>query len=91
MVNSITVTQETSTETTNLHVHNRFHETPLMFPFFGYLNTAHNFKYDHYLSITILDINHCLVYYLKHNVSEIEFCLHLQVDPTHLCLRNAVF
>jgi hypothetical protein len=34
------------------------------------------------VTITILDIIHCPVFYLKQDVSETEFCLCLQVEPT---------
>jgi hypothetical protein len=36
------------------------------------------------LTITILDIIHCQVFYSKHNDSDTELCLCLQVEPTHL-------
>jgi hypothetical protein len=34
--------------------------------------------------IMIMNITHCSVFYLKHNVSETGFCLLLQVEPTQL-------
>jgi hypothetical protein len=37
------------------------------------------------ITITILDIMHRPVFYLKHDVSETGFCLRLQVEPTQLC------
>jgi hypothetical protein len=48
------------------------------------------------ITITILDFICRPVFYLKHNVSEAEFCLRFQVEPTQLgptdrptpCLRN---
>jgi hypothetical protein len=36
------------------------------------------------ITITILDIIHRPVFYLKHNVSEAVFCLRLQVEPIQL-------
>jgi hypothetical protein len=36
------------------------------------------------ITIKILDIIHCPIFYLEHNVSEIGFCLRLQVVPTYL-------
>jgi hypothetical protein len=36
------------------------------------------------ITITILDIIHNPVYYLKHKISETGFCLLLQMEPTHL-------
>jgi hypothetical protein len=36
------------------------------------------------VTITILDIIHRPVFYLKLDVSEAEFCLCLQVEPTHM-------
>jgi hypothetical protein len=36
------------------------------------------------ITITILGIIHRPVFYLKHDVSETEFCLRLEVEPTHL-------
>jgi hypothetical protein len=38
-----------------------------------------------YITIKILDIIHRPVFCLKHNISETEFCLRLQVEPTQLC------
>jgi hypothetical protein len=35
-----------------------------------------------YISITILDIIHLPVFYLKHDFSETGFCLCLQAEPT---------
>jgi hypothetical protein len=35
-------------------------------------------------TITILDIIHRPVFYLKHDVSDTEFCLHLQVEPNKM-------
>jgi hypothetical protein len=43
---------------------------------------AESYKYT--LTITILDNIHRPVFYLKHNVSEIGFCLRFQVEPTQL-------
>jgi hypothetical protein len=48
------------------------------------------------ITITIMDIIHCPVFYSKHNVSETAFCLNLQVEPAQLgpidrasfCLRT---
>jgi hypothetical protein len=48
------------------------------------------------MTITILDIIHRPVFYLKHHVSEAGFCLRLKVEPTQispaeraiLCLRT---
>jgi hypothetical protein len=37
-----------------------------------------------YITITILDIVHRLVSYLKLNISETGICLRLQVEPTQL-------
>jgi hypothetical protein len=31
-----------------------------------------------------MDINHCPIFYLKHDVSEAGFYLRLQVEPTQL-------
>jgi hypothetical protein len=42
------------------------------------------------ITITILDIIHRPVFYLKYNFSETEFCLRLQVEPTHLGLMDGV-
>jgi hypothetical protein len=39
---------------------------------------------DILVTITIQDIIHCPVFYLKHDVSETDFCLHIQVEPTQL-------
>jgi hypothetical protein len=36
------------------------------------------------ITITILDIVHRPVFYLKRDVSETGFCLRLQAEPTHL-------
>jgi hypothetical protein len=36
------------------------------------------------ITITILEITHRPVYYLKHSVSETGFCSRLQVEPTKL-------
>jgi hypothetical protein len=36
------------------------------------------------VTITFLDSIHRPVFYLKHDVSEIGFCLRLQVEPTEL-------
>jgi hypothetical protein len=36
------------------------------------------------MTITILDIIHRHVSYLKHDISETGFCLRLQVQPTQL-------
>jgi hypothetical protein len=47
----------------------------------------HAFCYGLHISIltnTILDIFHCPVLYLKHNIFVIGFCLRLQVEPTQL-------
>jgi hypothetical protein len=42
------------------------------------------------ITITVLDIIHHPVFYLKHNVSKAEFCLHLQVEPeANLCLQTS--
>jgi hypothetical protein len=38
--------------------------------------------------ITNLDIVHCLVIYLKHDILEAGFGLHLKVKPTQLALIN---
>jgi hypothetical protein len=38
------------------------------------------------ITITILDIIHRLVFYLKHDVSEAGFCLRLQTEPTQMGL-----
>jgi hypothetical protein len=45
-----------------------------------------NFKFM--LTITILDIIHRPVFYLKNKVSETECCLHFQVEPTQLVSVN---
>jgi hypothetical protein len=55
--------------------------------------------YQYMLPITILEIIHRPVFYLKHDVSETGFCLSLQVNTTQLgsidtaslCLRNFCF
>jgi hypothetical protein len=54
-----------------------------------------------FVTVTILDISHRPVFYLKREVSETGFCLRLQVGPTYLgpmyiasfCLliQNSVF
>jgi hypothetical protein len=36
------------------------------------------------MTISILDIIHRTVFYLKHDVSETAFCLRIQVEPTQL-------
>jgi hypothetical protein len=36
------------------------------------------------MTITILDIIHRPVFYLKHDVSETEICLRLQMEPSQL-------
>jgi hypothetical protein len=36
------------------------------------------------LTVTILNIIHRPVFYLKHSVSDIGFCIRLQVDPNQL-------
>jgi hypothetical protein len=33
------------------------------------------------ITITVLDFIQCPFFYLKHNVSETGFCLHLQAEP----------
>jgi hypothetical protein len=49
---------------------------------------------QYYTIIEFLDIIHCLVFYLKHNVLETRFCLHLQVKDiqmvTESSLQNSV-
>jgi hypothetical protein len=58
---------------------------------------ATEFEFD--VSIRILDIIHCPFSYLKHDVSETGFCLHLQVQHTEMGpidgerirLRNVMF
>jgi hypothetical protein len=37
------------------------------------------------VTVTILDIIHRPVVYLKYDVSEIEFCPRLKVEPSQLC------
>jgi hypothetical protein len=37
-----------------------------------------------YITIKILDIIHCPVFYLRYDVSETEFCFRLQMEPTHM-------
>jgi hypothetical protein len=38
------------------------------------------------ITITILDVIHCPVYYLKHGISETGFCVCLQVELTEVDL-----
>jgi hypothetical protein len=40
------------------------------------------------ITITVFDIIHRQVFYLQHDVSETEFCLHLHVEPTQLGPRD---
>jgi hypothetical protein len=43
------------------------------------------------VSITIMDIIHRSVFYLKHDTSETGFCLRLQVEPTEMGQIELVF
>jgi hypothetical protein len=40
------------------------------------------------ITITVFDVIHLSVFYLKHDVSEVGFCLRFQVEPTQMGLKE---
>jgi hypothetical protein len=54
----------------------------------NYFRTDSERYKPNFVTITILDIIHRSFFYLKHNISETDFCLRLQVNLAHLDPRD---